>query len=235
MIPIHFFGLALAVAFLCVVFLVWKQARKLGLSEEKVLDTLFLTVIFSLIIGRLAYVYLNPAIFSLDISRAFLFTKYPGISFIPSLLTGIAVSGVLARNSGIATLLIWDVFALPMVFAEVFGLFGCFLDSCVQNISTATFTVLIIGSILWGILLVFISKFIENRAELSEISKKHGLLFLLYLLFQSISLLMLTAQSWLWVIMIASLGVFVVRYSKLLRHVYDSISKKRSGTDRDLS
>lgn len=241
-VTIYSFGVAMAIAVLAGSFLVWRQSRKRGLSEEKVLDILFLTIILSLIFGRAGFVYAHWSVFSLDWSRILLVGKYPGLSFLTSLISGVAISGLLAKNSAMPATLIWDVFFLAMTFALIPGLFGCFLDGCVADTPTYLILVLAVAAAAWWLGMMGLSKLLSSRAELSEMSKQHGLFFLGYLIFQTVSLLMLTSaisnqsQVWAyWSILILALLVFVGRYWKLFSYVYDSISKKRSVPDQSIS
>jgi len=228
----------MAVSVLVGSFLVWRLSRKLGLSEEKVLDTLFLTIILSYVLGRLGFAYSHWSQFSPDWSRIFLIGKYPGLSFLTSLVTGILASGLLAKNYGLVATLIWDIFALAMSFVLSFGLLGCYLDGCVSAQPPYLTLILSLLALLWWLGMMGLSKLLSRRAELSEISKRHGLFMLGYLIFQSISLLMLVSAvtdrfqiAALWIILILALLFFIGRYRELFSYLYDSISKKRSNTN----
>lgn len=237
-VTIYSFGVAVAISVLVGSFLVWRQARKLGLSEEKVLDILFLTIILSLIFGRAGYVYAHWPVFSPDWSRIFLVGKYPGLSFSTSLVSGVAASGLLAKNSALSVALIWDIFSLAIIFAEALGLLGCFLDGCIAGVPVYLPLVLAVAAVWWWLGMTSLANLLSRRAELAEMSKRHGLFFLGYLIFQAVSLLMLTVVlrdqtktvTYL-IILVAVLLVFVWRYFKLLWFFYGAVSQKRSDTN----
>ena len=242
-ITVFSFGVAMAVSALCGSFLVWRQTRKQGLSEERVLDVLFLTILLSLLFGRVGYIYFHWATFSPDWSRILLVGKYPGLSFISSLTAGIIFSGLLAKNSGLPALLIWDIFSLAMSFALVTGLSGCFLDNCIIGMPIYTSLILALLALVWWGGLMFMSKIMTESAGLAEVSKRHGFFFLGYLIFQTFSLLMLTpginvgnmvADAYLFILATLVL-IFAVRYRKLFSFIYDSVSKKRFGPNHQIS
>lgn len=227
-ITIYTFGVALAISLLAGSFLVWRQARKLGLSEEKTLDMLFLTVILSLIFGRLGYVYSHWGIFITDWSRIFLVVKYPGLSFDVSLVSGILISAVLAKNSNFSTLLVWDIFGLALVLASVFGFLGCFFDACVAGASPLTILVLAAVCLAWWAGLTFLSQVLSRSPSLAEISKRRGLFLLSYLIFQVTALGVLTRGLIYWLVLLALVIILIVRYYKLFLFFYDSISQRRT-------
>lgn len=110
MLLIHNLGILICLAILVGLFIVWKQARQKGLSEEKVFDTFLLSLMLGLVGARLGFVIDNWAIFAPDFSRIILLLPYPGFSFAYGLLFGLIV----VSFSGF---LILDIFALALALA----------------------------------------------------------------------------------------------------------------------
>src|ERR1035437_2093730 len=82
------FGIFLALGFLYGVFLIWRLSRAWDLDEEKVLDLTLFTFLGGLIGARLYFALENPQIFTANILRLVLVTKYTGFSFWGAILGG---------------------------------------------------------------------------------------------------------------------------------------------------
>lgn len=219
---IHSFGLFLFLGFLLSGFVVWKQARSQGLSEEKILDIFFASTFLSLIGGRAGFIFFNWSSFAQDYSRMVLFLKYPGLSFPVILVCLIIFSALLAKKFSFEVLWVWDVFALSAAFFAIFGYLGHFLDT------GAGLVPVILAVFLAGFLLFLRGKLAGSPA-LSEQARRRGLFFLCYLIFQLLSILMATGSIIFTFPLVLVVGMLVVRYRDLFKYVYRAVSKGRSG------
>lgn len=212
MLAINSLGLFLFLGFLVATFVIWKQARISGLSEEKVLDTFFLTSFISLFVGRAIFVYSHLPLFSQDVSKIALFFKYPGLSLPGIIVAGVILSGLIAKNYDLEFIDLWDNFAVGSAFFALFGYLGFFLNGAVGPVP-AVLALVLVGWLL----------FLRTRSI-----KKPGIFFLCYLLFQLVSLLIATWSNW------KLFGIVLVIFVILIRY-YDAISQKRSFPDKGLS
>lgn len=231
-IKIYAFGLFLAMAFVAAAFLIWREARRRGMPEEKVLDVLLLTAFAGIVVGRLAYAFTNLPVFSADPSRLFFFLKYPGLSFQGAIIGG----GVAALTSslilGLDFMLILDMMAYGATFASVLGYFGCLLDRCVAAPDRGLLGVALLF-VVFSVLIMTISQALRSSAELAGLSKSHGVFFLCYLIFQLFSFLILEVviggTGWYYYSagLLLTLAIFVYRYWGLVKYGVNAISKKR--------
>jgi DnaK suppressor protein len=84
------YGLVLGLGFLVAAFILWRQARREALNEERVIDTMLLTVFWGAAAGRLGFCLLNQEMFR-DLGRIVLFVKYPGFSYLGAVIGAGAV------------------------------------------------------------------------------------------------------------------------------------------------
>ena len=223
-ITIYSFGIFITLAVVAITFLVWRQARMRGLSEERVFDTLFLVIAAVLLIGRAIHVANNWIFFGEDFGRILLFLKYPGISFTGGLLGGIGVAIVVAKAFGLGVLETLDVLVFGLAMGMVVGLLGCFLDGCMTGQEWAPIY-LAGASFVWVLVLGFIEKQLLGKAELAGFYRRYGIFFLTYLIFQSLSFLILShLTGWgnteLFIgLLVIGIVVFVVRYFALIKMI----------------
>ncbi len=231
-VTIYTLGFFMAVGFLLATFVVWRHARKLGMNEEKILDTYFLALFLALIVGRLVYVWVNWDIFSPDYSRTILFMKYPGLSFPWFVVTFFGSAWAAAKSFGLEVLGVWDNFSLAAMFGAVLVATGCFFDGCLGGNLPG---ILLAWAVVWWLVVVVLQRKLAHTAVLADLAKKKGLFFLCYLIFQLVSLLMTqwAIGAWgkvgIYAVGIAGItGILVVRYLDLVRHVYHTVSQRRS-------
>lgn len=221
-VSIYSFGFFLFLGFALSCFVIWKQARSLGLSEEKVFDVFFASVFLSLIGGRFGHVFLNWGNFAQDYSRMVLFFKYPGLSFLVVLACFIIFSALLAKKFSLEVLWVWDVFATAAVFFAVFGYLGYFLDTGF-GVPPVILALFLAG------FFIFLTRKIASSPALAQQAQKRGLFFLCYLIFQMLSILMTTGSIIFTFPLVLAVGILVVRYNDLLKYVYRAVSQGRSG------
>lgn len=224
-------GFVLALGFLLFLFLVWKEARRRGLSEEKIFDVVLVAVFLAFLTARLGTVWEHWQFFSTDPVRAILFLKYPGFSFVwgGAALFLFTLLGALA--SAVNPLAALDILSLSLPLVLSLGYLGCSLTPCFS----LPFWLAGALGVFWLVLGLFQSRLnaiLSQKAQLAEISRRHGLFTLLYLIFQSLSLLITTSitSSGKWeylVITVLGVAVFLLRFGDLVKYTHDSISQKR--------
>lgn len=233
-VTIYSLGFFLFVGFVLAAFLIWREARSRGLPEEKVLDTLLLGTFFGIIGGRLVYVYTNWHIFAVDFSRIFFVAKYPGLSFQGALLVGGLLALFASAALGLDALLMVDLLAFGLIFASIFGYVGCFLDRCVV-VSPGQ---ILLGAglfVICALLVVYLANKFKATAQLSSLARRYGIFLLCYLIFESISSLILEVTGrnrgtgWYFYLagLLVVIGIFVVRYRELFSYFGHEISQGR--------
>jgi len=188
-------------------FLIWKQARKTGLSEEKVFDVFLLTSFISLMAGRIGYVVSSWPNFSVDISRIFLVNHYPGMSFTWAFGAGIVTAILVAKSLDLEVWEILDIFTIGFGWAVVVGLLGLWR---------------MWG--LWGGLLVVavgltLAQYkIDTTTDLAPLARRNGIVTSAYLIFFCSCLLILgkpTKQEeviFYLVLLVISLVFFMIKF-----------------------
>ena len=236
-VTVYSFGLCLAGAFLTVAFVVWREARRRGLAEEKVLDAFMTGSFLALIFGRLAFAWTDWGLFSADWTRLFFFIKYPGLSFAGVLVGGGLGAALSAAVLGLDWLLIMDFLAVGLTFGSVAGYLGCFADRCVE----APLSVLGLLPVLFLVfsgLTVGLLRVLQRTVGLADLARKPGLFLLCYLIFQLVSTLILEiARGWgkeglYYVLALFGVGaVLGTRYRKLFIYVSHEVSQRGIGTN----
>ena len=135
-VPIHGYGLMLAVGFLVAMYLAQRNSKYFGISDEK-LANLFPWIIvagavgarlFHVLVERPAYFFQNP----IDIFKLW----DGGVTFYGGLIGGVLVVYIFARRNKIPFIQLGD-FLIPYVaLGQVFGRLGCFLAGCCYGIPT---------------------------------------------------------------------------------------------------
>ncbi len=214
-ITIYSFGVALFLAVLVAAFLIWKQARKRGLSEEKVFDCFLLTIFVGLIGARLGYVFTNWSLFSPDFSRIILVGHYPGFSFVWGLVSGM----VTASFSGF---LILDYFVLAFSWSLIIGLVGSWLDGSLKS------RLVIVFFFLPAIVLTALRQRIDFW-------RRSGLIFSSYLIFLAASLLMIDRNPVYLGLLFIGLIVFMVKFpASVLSQIKTYLESKHSEVETRL-
>lgn len=222
-ISIPLLGLSFAAGALVGTFLIWRETRSRGLSEEKVFDILFLTIFFSIILGRLVYVLFHQDVFLLDWSRVFLYTRYPGISFEGALVGGVLISTLSAISHGLPVLLVFDLLAFGLSAASIFGWAGCAATSYLFDLGPKIF--LFPGVFLFLTLMqTRLIKELSGVGPLSIFARRFGLLASCYLIFLSASsLILLSGKNAFYpfyqVLFPISATFFLIRYREIFKMV----------------
>lgn len=124
------FGFFLALGFLLGTFLIWRLARAWDLDEEKILDLSLLTFFGGLIGARLYFALEHFDLFSTDLIKIALITKYPGLSFWGAFLGGYLTLSFFIKRFKLELESILDIVAVGFLGGLVLGSLGCFLGGC---------------------------------------------------------------------------------------------------------
>lgn len=140
-VTVYSFGLFLAVGILLATYYIWKRARVANLSEEKILDLAFLTMLGALLGARFLYVASNWTFYSEDIGQIFTFWR-GGLSLWGALGGGSLTLYLLTQRMGYPVGQIFDLAAPATALAACFGYIGSFLGGLAYGAET---------SLLWGV------------------------------------------------------------------------------------
>lgn len=143
-ITIYSFGLLLAVAFLISTFLIFREAKKEYLEEEKVFDVVFLSLIAAIVGARLFYIIEHFDSFGFSILNWLLVNAHPGFSLWGGLGVGIAVFLLLTKKEKLPLFKMFDMVTISLIISFMFGYLGLFLAG--NEIGTPT-------TLPWGIVL----------------------------------------------------------------------------------
>lgn len=228
-ITLYSFGLLGALALLMAAFIVWKEARIRGLNEEKIIDVFVISVIAALFFSRLEYVISHWSFFAPDPGKVFFLWKYPGLALNGAFLGAFLVAVLSSSSLNLSVWEVLDIFSLSLAAAAAFGFFGCFLDHCLVGPLWMPLVPLALA-ILIVLALTRIQIQFRKSPELSKLGKKAGFIFLSYLIFQSISFLILAvverSREVLLYSLLALLAliVYIIRYNSLIRLWLNSLA-----------
>lgn len=125
-ITIYSFGFFLALAYFFGSFILWREGRKQGYNEEKLLDLSIIGLVASLLGGRAYYVLLNWGLFKDDPTTAVYFWQ-GGLAFHGSLLLAIIIGLVFVKLWKWPFFQVADIASLSATAALVVGKLGAFL------------------------------------------------------------------------------------------------------------
>jgi phosphatidylglycerol:prolipoprotein diacylglycerol transferase len=133
--PLHSYGLAIALGFAAGVVLAARQARRVGLDRDAMLDLLFWILVAGVLGSRLAFVLLHlPDYARLCSSRgdclAALRLWDGGLVFYGGVLAATGAVALFARRRRWSLGTVADVLAPSLALGHAFGRVGCFLAGC---------------------------------------------------------------------------------------------------------
>lgn len=138
-ITIYSFGVFLFVGFFLALFIIWRRLREQGLEEEKILDFLFLIILWGLVFARLAFIVTHFELFGLSLSKFLFLGRFPGLSFWGGFLGAVLAMIYFIRKNR------WDLWKVAdeAVFGfapfAVLSHLGCFFDGCSLGKQTGAF------------------------------------------------------------------------------------------------
>lgn len=126
-VTIYSYGFFIALAYLGSAYLFWKEGKKQGYQEEKLLDFSIITLVAALIGGRILYVLINYEQFSNRLIKIVYFWE-GGFAYYGSLMVVLLVGTYFIRKWRWSFLQIADIGALAGLVAIFFGKIGSFLS-----------------------------------------------------------------------------------------------------------
>jgi len=128
-VTIHTYGFFVAMGFLIGIYLATRQARKEGLSSQKIVDLGFYILLASIIGSRLFYIVVNPSHYlnnPLDILKIW----EGGLVFYGGVLLGIPTFIWYVKRNNMGLWRTADMFAPSIAIGHAFGRIGCFSAGC---------------------------------------------------------------------------------------------------------
>jgi phosphatidylglycerol:prolipoprotein diacylglycerol transferase len=126
---IHTYGFFVAMGFLVGLSFAVRQAKKEGISSQKIIDLGFYILLASIIGSRLFYIFVNPSYYMsnpLDIFKIW----EGGLVFYGGVLLVIPTVIWYVRRNNIGLWKTADVFAPSIAIGHAFGRIGCFFAGC---------------------------------------------------------------------------------------------------------
>jgi len=129
--PLHLrsYGLFMAVAFIVGTFLGLREARRLGLDEDKVVNVILVTLIASVFGARLLYVLEHLPEFRREWTSALALWQ-GGLTLYGGVVAGTFAGLVSARRMGLPVWILADALTPSLALGTMFGRVGCFLNGC---------------------------------------------------------------------------------------------------------
>lgn len=124
---IYSYGFFLALAYLVATYIFWKEGKKQGYQEEKLLDFSILALIAALIGGRILYFFINIDIFRNDLVKVLYFWE-GGFAYYGSVVLVFFVGTYLVRKWRWSFLQIADISAVAVLAATVVAKIGSLLS-----------------------------------------------------------------------------------------------------------
>lgn len=126
--PIHFYGVCIALGFICATLLMLYKRQRAGMTKDQVFDLAMLALFTGILGARLLHVIQNWEsgngilwIFRIDEG---------GLVFYGGFLLAITCVCIYARKKKISMPALLDVTAPAIALAHAFGRLGCFLQGC---------------------------------------------------------------------------------------------------------
>ena len=136
-VTIYSYGVFLALGLFTGLYWFWKMGRDEHWEETWIFDTYFVATFVYLIVGRLAYVLLNPELYSL--SRAFSILAHPGISAVSGVISTLLVILFLSRRANIDFWKVIDSWAVVLTIVMVIASIGAILNGSMPGIESSSF------------------------------------------------------------------------------------------------
>jgi phosphatidylglycerol:prolipoprotein diacylglycerol transferase len=128
-VTIYTYGFFLALAFLTVIFLSCREARRVGLPVETVYNLCFSLIVAALVGARLLHVILNFPDFVSQPLKVFALWE-GGLVFYGGLILALAVAWRYIRRNSLPWRTTLDTLAVGVPLAQCLGRIGCFMAGC---------------------------------------------------------------------------------------------------------
>lgn len=126
-ITLYSFGMLLAIAFLVSTFLIFREAKKEYLDEEKIFDVVFLSLISALVGSRLFYIIEHFDSFGFSILNWLLVNAKPGFSLWGGLGVGLAVFLLSIKKEKLPLFKMFNMMTVSLLLSLMLGYLGLFL------------------------------------------------------------------------------------------------------------
>ena len=129
--PVHLrsYGLFMALAFVVGTFLGLREARRLGLDEDKVVNVILVTLVASILGARLLYVLEHLPEFRREWTNVLALWQ-GGLTLYGGIVAGTFAGLVAAKRMGLPVWVLADALTPALALGTVFGRIGCFLNGC---------------------------------------------------------------------------------------------------------
>lgn len=129
------YGLMVALGFLAAIWMVSREAERVGENKEKIVDLAFYMVLAAVVGARLLYVLLEWQYFSTNPLDAFKIWK-GGLVFYGGFLGALAAGALYVRKESMPFWKTADIFALVIPLGHAVGRIGCLLAGCCYGAAT---------------------------------------------------------------------------------------------------
>ena len=126
-ITIYSYGFFLALAYLIATYIFWREGKRQGYQEEKLVDFSVASLVAAIVGGRLLYTLLNFELFRTDLLRIFYFWE-GGFAYYGSFVAVFLVGSWLVRRWHWSFFQIADFGSLAVLAATILGKVGSFLS-----------------------------------------------------------------------------------------------------------
>lgn len=123
------YGVMLAIAFLVGTWLALREARRLGLDEDRVVSVILVTLVASILGARGLYVLEHVGEFRHEWGSVFALWQ-GGLTLYGGIVAGAAGGLVAARQLGLPMWKVADALTPSLAIGTSFGRIGCFLNGC---------------------------------------------------------------------------------------------------------
>jgi phosphatidylglycerol:prolipoprotein diacylglycerol transferase len=129
--PVHLrsFGVMMAIAFLVGTWLGMREARRLGLDEDRFVNVILVTLVAAVLGARALYVIEHLAEFRSEWGSVFALWQ-GGLTLYGGVVGGTFAGLVAARRFGLPRWLVADALTPSLALGTMFGRTGCFLNGC---------------------------------------------------------------------------------------------------------
>lgn len=129
--PLHLrsYGLMMAIAFVVGTFLSLREARRLSLDEDKVVNVILITLIASVFGARMLYVLEHLAEFRREWTSVLALWQ-GGLTLYGGIAAGTFAGLLASRRMGLPVWITADALTPSLALGTMFGRIGCFLNGC---------------------------------------------------------------------------------------------------------
>jgi phosphatidylglycerol:prolipoprotein diacylglycerol transferase len=126
---IYSFGLMLAIAVVVCSFLLSRDAKKFGISQEVIFDFAFWVILAGIVGSRLFFIFLNLGDFIAD-PRQIIMISNGGLAWQGGLIVGGLTGLLFIKTKKLSLRLMADLAAPYLALGQAIGRIGCFLNGC---------------------------------------------------------------------------------------------------------